>query len=190
MVDVMEKKFEFLNIGVSRERNFYLLKNKLSNEFFEVVLYATILILLPLVFHVQIVTGILVNAILVKAALDYNMKRVAVLSVLPSVSALAGGFLFGDMTYAFLLMLPFIWVGNFLFALGVKEIFVKRKVNYLLATISSAAGKTILLFTSAFVLFSYSLVPELFLTAFGVLQLVTALVGAILTGLLRMKKLI
>ena len=186
----MKKKFEFLNVGVSRERNFYLLKNKTSNEFLEVALYVTILVLLPLVFHIQIITGILVNAIIVKSALDYSYKRTALFSVLPSVSALASGFLFMDLTPALAYMLPVIRVGNLLFAYGVKEIFVKKKMNYLISVVFSAVAKSLFLFTGAFIIFSYSMVPEIFLTAFGVTQLITAISGALLIGLLRMKKLI
>ena len=180
-------RFEFENVHVSKERNIYLLKNKISNETLEVILYATILVLLPLVFHVQLIIGILVNAILVKAALDYSLKRIALLSILPSVSALAGGFIFGDLTYALAYMLLFIWVSNFVFAFGIKKLFVENKKNYFISGIVSSAIKSIMLFIVALALFSISLVPELFLTAFGVLQLGTAILGVFVAGLLRLK---
>ena len=177
----------FMNAFVSKERNFYIFKNNFGNEKFEFLLYVTILILIPLIFHSQIIAGILVNAILAKSALDYGVKRIALISVLPSLSVIAGGFIFGNLNYALVYVLPFIWVGNFIFAVSIKKLFVSKKVNYFLSGIFASVAKSALLFTAVFVLFSFSLVPELFLTAFGIFQLFTALTGMITTGLLRMK---
>jgi len=175
-------------VSISRERNFHLLRNEIKNEWFEIALYATLLVLVPLLFHQQLVTGTLVNAILIKAALDYRPIRILLLSLVPSAAAFAGGFLFGPLTPMLLYMMPFIWVGNISLSLIVRKMFIKRRINYALSSIAAAAVKTLILFASAFTLFSLALVPVAFLTAFGILQLFTALGGAAVVGAFRLRR--
>jgi hypothetical protein len=77
-------------------------------------------------------------------------------------------------------MLPFIWLGNAALVLCVKRFAVFEKKNFALANAAGIAAKVALIFGAAYALYSLRLVPAIFLTAMGALQLVTALAGAAL----------
>ncbi len=157
----------------------YLFGIKVSNETKVLFLYSLGLFIFPFLITQQLILGTLINAFLIKSSIDYKSKKVLFLSVVPSIAVLASGYVFGSLTYHVIYMLPFIWVGNLVLMLIMRKLFVNSGKNYLFSALIGAGTKSILLFGIAFVLMTYTLVPALFLTAFGIVQFVTAMAGAI-----------
>lgn len=128
--------------------------------------------------HPQELVGVIVNATLVLGALEFtSYKRLLPLLFAPSIGVLARGLIFGPFTPFLAIMLPFIWVGNAVLVLLVRELYKKREKSYWITLGASSIAKSGFLFLSAFVLVSLSVVPALFLTTMGVMQLLTALAG-------------
>jgi len=165
-------------------QNNWLNKNKWLSEYQKenilFYLYTFGLLIVPMIITNQLIIGTIVNALLIGSAIKFKTKKVLVLSVVPSIAAFSAGVLFGSITHQVLLMLPFIWMGNVLLMILVRKLNVDFRKNYFYTLIASATGKTILLFTIALVLFTINLVPILALTAFGILQFATAIMGGIL----------
>jgi hypothetical protein len=80
-------------------------------------------------------------------------------------------------------MMPFIWIGNYILVYAFKAK-LKHKVNYGLTLLAGSGLKAGFLYTCAYSLYALGLVPEVFLTAMGVTQLSTALIGGMLVYLL------
>lgn len=139
-----------------------------------------LLFTIPILLQHQLVVGVIVNAILIRTAIRHDLKHLIPAAIVPSIGALISGLLLKNLTSYLLLMLPFIWIGNFLIAFTVHAIYVRQKKNFVFSALFSSSVKTIFLFLSAFILFTFSFVPEAFLTVFGIFQLVTALLGSIL----------
>ena len=75
--------------------------------------------------------------------------------------------------------MPFIWIGNSILIFSFKYLNLKKNKNYLLTLIIGSGLKAGFLFTSAFVLFKLGIIPIIFLTAMGIMQLTTALGGGV-----------
>ena len=159
--------------------NSNLFKSNFVEKNFSLLVNITILLLIPFLLHEQFLTGILVNAILIKSALDFKEKKVYLIAFMPSIAVFASGFMLGTLNGALLSMLPFIFAGNLVLMFGVRKLFVEKKLNYWLASTISVSVKVLLLGASAFILFSFGqLVPLAFLTIFGLNQLITGICGA------------
>lgn len=161
--------------------------NQVSNEFIEkyenleLILYSTAVFLIPLLIsHPQMVTGTLVNAFLIMAALHFKGWKAAPIVILPSIAAVMSGLLFGPFTIFIVYMMPVIWIGNFVLVYLFKYLHMIRNMNYWAALGGSAIAKSVLLFGAAFLLVNASVLPAVFLTAMGVLQLGTAVAGGII----------
>ena len=126
----------------------------------------------------QLLVGTIVNAALVAGAFKLRGWEILPLVVLPSIATLSRGIIFGPFTPYLAIMLPFIWVGNALLVLAVKRFVVADKRNFALGNAIGIAAKVALLFGSAYALYSLKVIPAVFLTAMGVFQLITALLGA------------
>ena len=163
----------------SKKNNFYF-NQKYLKENKSILLAALVLFILPLFPLNQLIVGIIVNAILIKFAISIQSKKIYFLSIIPSLAVFLGGILFANITPQIALMLPFIWISNFVLMFLTKKLFVGRKKNYFVSTLISSIAKTLVLFTFAFVLFYFSLVTSLFLFMFGIMQLITAESGAVL----------
>ena len=149
-----------------------------AQEYAEMTLYALVAFSLPFILgHEQLFVGSVVNCALVLAALNLRGARLLPVILLPSIGALLAGMIFGPLSSSLIYMLPFIWLGNAILVLAVKEIALIRKRSQLAALGAGAFAKTALLSASAFLLFSFGLVPLQFIVAFGILQLATALCG-------------
>jgi hypothetical protein len=86
-------------------------------------------------------------------------------------------------------MIPFIWIGNFILLATIRELKLKRKLNSVATLIIGAGAKTAFLFGVAFVLVSLGVIPAIFMTTMGLLQLYTALAGgALALGIHELKK--
>ncbi|MCX6800885.1 MAG: hypothetical protein NTZ73_01735 [Candidatus Diapherotrites archaeon] len=165
-----------------------LFSSQASVETKQIMLYATGLIIIPLLSNNQLITGAFVNTILILAALNYSLKKTFFLSFIPSTTIFLTGFFFGGVTAAIALMLPFIWAGNFLLMLATKKLFIEKKKNYFISATGGALAKTALLFCSATMLASFSLIPIVFVSTFGIMQLATAESGAMIAFILKKAK--
>jgi len=173
---------------ISREKNLFFSQNKEKDELVRLSSYGFLLFLIPILLSHQILVGVIVNALIIRAGFDHSLKKVFLLCLLPSLAVVSTGLLFGTLTSFLLWVMPFIWISNFIVAYISKKLFLSKGKNFFLSTTMASIAKTIFLFTSVTILFLLGLVPVLFLTAFGVMQLATAESGAIIIGFLKLRK--
>ena len=147
-----------------------------TKDIAEFSFYSAIAFFTPILFvHQQIFTGALVNSILICSALYVKgTKKLIPLMVLPSIGVLSQGIIFGQNSVYLLYMLPFIWLGNAILIFSIKAAYLKNKKHFISAMTYGSAFKSIFLFSCAFVLYSLGFVPQMFLTAFGLMQFATA----------------
>jgi|AntAceMinimDraft_8_1070364.scaffolds.fasta_scaffold53371_2 hypothetical protein len=170
------------NCGYVHQVNFFELqaeKISLMQENVESILYALIAVLTPfLLGHNQILTGTIVNTMLVLAALNLKTYKILPIMILPSIATLSIGLLFGSLTpYLVWMILP-IWAGNFLLVYVIKTLYLHLKKNKWMTAIVASIMKAAFLFLVAMILVLTQGMPAVFLTAMGGMQLITALLGA------------
>ncbi|MDO8610718.1 MAG: hypothetical protein Q7R95_09300 [bacterium] len=124
----------------------------------------------------QLLTGTIVNCFLFLSATHVSKKNIIMISLLPSIGALLNGVVFGVFTPFLFYFLPFIWISNLILVITFKKI----QSNVVVKIGLSSVLKFAFLFVAAQVYFSLHLVPKLFLTAMGIFQLITALLGGLL----------
>ena len=125
---------------------------------------------IPLLFNgSQIITGSIINTLLFISAAKLSKRTLPFIAVIPSLGAVSNGILFGPFTIYLVYFLPFIWIGNYLL------MYITKTHNMWIASFI----KSIFLFLIAYVFVSLHIVPKIFLTAMGVIQLGTALIGGI-----------
>ncbi len=150
-------------------------------ENIEMVLYSFTCFFVPfLAGHPQFLVGTIVNAALVLAALNLRSYKILPIIIFPNVGVLTRGLIFGPFTVFLLYMVPFIWIGNSILVIAIKELNLKRRMNRLLSLGIGAAAKTLFLFAVAAVLVHFSVLPSVFLASMGMMQLYTALTGGLL----------
>ncbi len=160
-------------------RQDYFLKYKA--ELIELLLYTAICFFLPLfVGHPQIVVGIMVNAMLITAALNVKGYKLLPVVIAPSLAVLSRGIIFGPFTIFLIYMVPFIWIGNIIIVYAFKEMNLHRKVNKWLTILAGSLAKALFLFAAAFLLVLLNIIPTLFLTTMGLFQFYTAIAGGII----------
>ncbi len=166
----------------------YVLNN--FNQYLEMVVYTAVCFFVPLLMgHPQIVVGVLVNTMLIVSALNLKGYKLLPVIIVPSLGVLSRGLIFGPFTIFLIYMIPFIWMGNAILVYAFKWLKLYLKWNYFLTLGAGALVKSGFLFLSAFVLYKIGLVPVMFLTAMGVIQLITALIGGIAAfGFQKIKK--
>jgi hypothetical protein len=165
----------------------YVLNN--YTEYFEMIVYSAVCFFLPFMMsHPQLAVGTVVNAMLITAALNIKGYKLLPVILLPSVGVLTAGLIFGSFTVFLVYLLPFIWIGNAILVYTFKIMKLQMKKNYILTLIIGAALKSGFLFLSALVLFKFGIIPIIFLTAMGILQLTTALSGGIAAYILHYTK--
>lgn len=130
--------------------------------------------------HPQIAVGIIVNAFLISSSTKLKGWSILPIVITPSLGALSRGLLFGPYTVFLLYMIPFIWVGNYLLTYCFRKFKIEKKMNYWLTLVIGTTVKSVFLFAAAYILFSLGAIPAVFLTAFGIMQAVTAFSGGIL----------
>ncbi|UCD04453.1 MAG: hypothetical protein JSW73_02365 [Candidatus Woesearchaeota archaeon] len=151
-----------------------------AHQYFEMILYTSVCFFIPMfIGHPQIAVGIAVNAAIIVAALNLKGYKILPVIIAPSLGALSRGVLFGPFTVYLVYMIPFIWIGNSILLFSFKLFKLKLKKNYLTTLVLGAGMKSGFLFLSAYILYSLSIIPAIFLTAMGIMQLATALGGGI-----------
>lgn len=126
----------------------------------------------------QLLTGTLVNFLLILGTRFVDKKNLLIISILPSLAAVLNGLIFGRFTIFLVYFLPSIWLGNFVLIKSI--LYLKEKLSLSLSVTLGVVFKTVILFLTAFIYFNFKLVPEIFLTAMGVFQLATGIIGGIL----------
>ncbi|MFA5931031.1 MAG: hypothetical protein WC821_01835 [archaeon] len=173
----MDREFSYKTITPKKNSNYF--GGILKNENKELLVYLLALFTIPLLPLNQLIVGTLVNALLIKSAIDYNTKKVFLLALVPSIAVITGGILFGNLTPQLLLILPAIWISNFTLMFFTRSFHKKAKMDFFKSAILSSTIKTTILFIVSIILFTLNLVPVIFLTMFGIIQFVTAISGAI-----------
>lgn len=151
-------------------------------ESMEYLVLAAIAFSVPLLLgHEQLLVGTVVNSMLIVAAINTRgWKKILLLVTLPSISVLLSGMIFGPQSAALLYLIPFIWIGNASLVFLFRALFVAKKKNYFLTLLAGAGIKALFLFSIAFALVYFSVIPVVFLAAMGALQLLTAIAGGVL----------
>lgn len=122
----------------------------------------------------QIITGSLVNMLLVLYAVRTRRKHSMIMCVMPSVGAIGNGLLFGTFTPFLFYFLPFIWIANLLF---VRVIATWKRYGFPIRILGAAALKSAVLFLVAALFVGLHVVPRVFILGMGLVQLVTAVTG-------------
>lgn len=126
----------------------------------------------------QILTGTVVNCLLILSTRFVDKKNHWTIAILPSIAAILNGLVFGKFTIFLVYFLPFIWLSNFVFIKSI--IYFKNNLTMPLSILSGLVLKTLILFLTAIIYVKLSLVPEIFLTAMGVFQLITGVMGGMI----------
>lgn len=124
-----------------------------------------LLVAVPIFFdHPQILTGTIVNLILIYIAINFRRNALLPAVFLPSLAALAKGVLFGPFTIYLAIFAPFIWIANAIFIIGIRYFLMKWK-REIFAFGLAAIFKAAFLFSIALLLMSFIKVPTVFLGA-------------------------
>ncbi len=166
----------------SKRNNFYF-SESILHENKNLLLFGLILFTFPLLPLNQLIVGAIVNALLIKSVISFKSNKVFLLSIIPSLAVFLGGVLFASITPQILLMLPAIWISNFVLMFLTRKLIVQNKRGYFSSTLVASILKTIILFSITLILFYFGLVPLIFLTMFGVMQFITAESGVVLVYL-------
>jgi len=163
--------------------------NKLVNErrfntsdLFEYAEFAILCVIaagIPLILrHPQLLVGVMVNfALMITAVNVRGWKKVLPLIMLPSIAATVGGFLFGSFTIYLVFLIPVIWIGNATLVFVIKYLYSVRQFSYLMVVPVASVLKMMILYSVTFILVFIGVLPNMFLTAMGLMQMTTALVG-------------
>jgi hypothetical protein len=118
--------------------------------------------------------------LLFEASLYLDFKKSIPTILMPSLGAISRNILFGPFTIFLVYMIPFIWIGNAIIVFLTKLLHFKMKINILFSGIISSILKASFLYASALVMFKLGIVPKLFLTTFGINQLITAIAALLI----------
>lgn len=139
----------------------------------------------------QFIVGSIVNTALIITAINVKgWRNLILISVLPSVSAISSGYIFGSLTMATIYMIPGIWLGNFALIILMKYLYANKKINYGLSAIVSIAIKVAIIFAMLNIWMAFSVLPNQGIVAdtlrntMGLTQLITASIGAVLSILI------
>jgi hypothetical protein len=170
------------NVYATLEKTQYELDSK--REMLELVALSFLAFAIPFLFPgPQLLTGIVVNSFLVFAALRFKGAKLLPVILLPSLGALANGFVFGPLTFFLIYLIPFIWMGNFLLVYGIKHFSFERGLNFWGAGFASAIVKSAVIFIPAYLLFFFGVLPEAMLIPMGIAQFATAIGGVAIAGI-------
>ena len=148
-----------------------------NSELFRDMEYALLILFsffIPLFVHNQILTGIAVNCAIVLSSLRF--KRIYSLPVmfLPSLGVFFSGIIFGNLTKYIIYLIPFIILGSFVLAES-----VQASKNKIIGNILGILLKVSVIFFPAFLFAKFGLIPESFIPAMGLLQIITAFIGSV-----------
>ncbi|MBN1373911.1 hypothetical protein JW962_01065 [Candidatus Dojkabacteria bacterium] len=141
------------------------------------LLWGSLFFVVPSLGLPQLVTGIVVNALLAYGVLSFGYKKTFPLTIFPSLISVALGLLFGPFTIFLLYFVPVIILANNLYVIILNRY---AKGNNIAKYILPSVVKSGVLFLAAYVFVKLGIVPGVFLTTMGLIQLVTATVGLLI----------
>jgi len=160
-----------------------LLQNKQLEIFklekVQLVIAYSLTILLPLLIpKPQVLLGTLINALFIFSTIRFGLKRTLPLLFIPSILSYIQGLLFGSSTIFLLYLIPFIVFSNFAL------VYLYKKINLPYVNILiSASIKALILYSAVLLLMKFTNMPQAFLQAMGMIQFITALLGATIATL-------
>ncbi len=170
------------NVYATLEKTQYELDSR--REMLELAALSFLAFAIPFLFPgPQLLTGIIVDSFLVFAAFRVRGAKLLPVILLPSIGALANGFVFGPLTIFLIYLIPFIWVGNFLFVYGIKQLAFEKGMGFWSAGAVSALVKSAAIFIPAYLLYAGGVLPEAMLLPMGVMQFATASGGVAIAGI-------
>src|SRR3989344_4606098 len=132
-------KFVYGNAQVSRAK----LTTVNFNDDFLLLGFSIVSIALPFALHSaefpnQLLVGTIVNALLAGSALYLSFGKSLPVIILPSIAALASGFVFNSFTPFLAFLLPAIWLGNGIYVHAIKGLAVDGKMNYFISVLAAS----------------------------------------------------
>lgn len=125
--------------------------------------------------HPQVLVGTAVNFLLFMMSSSLSKKQLIPLIMLPSISIVLHGVLFGPFTALLLYLMPFIWLGNAMLIYFFRVL--EKRIPAIFRIIIASGLKAMFLFSCAFVLYQLNILPLIFLTTMGIVQFGTAFAG-------------
>jgi hypothetical protein len=148
----------------------------LENKYLQLSFLYTLSFLIPFLLKTpQLLTGTLINFLLILSVSHFKFKNILPALILPSVSVYTFGLIFGGASTFLLYLIPFITIANGIYVLSYKYV---RKT--FLNVVTASILKSLFLFLSTYILVQTVGIPKTFLTAMGVTQMITALLGGTL----------
>lgn len=133
----------------------------------------------------QIIVGSIVNTALIVAAINIKgWKKIIGIVIMPSISTIVSGYVFGTASVYMVYMIPAIALGNLLLIYAYKMIMLGKNKNYFLAGIVGIIAKVLVIFGSFEILKIFGTFPDKMVenlqNAMGLTQLITASIGAVI----------
>ena len=151
----------------------------LTNRYFHLLSLYSLSFLIPLIVSgPQILTGTLVNLLLILGISQFKLKEVFPILIFPSISAFLNQVLFGTVTFYLIYLIPFIVLSNLILVIT----YHKGK-NGVMSIFLSSFLKGVFLFSVIFLLTKLFSFPKIFLTSMVPIQFLTALLGTSLATL-------
>lgn len=135
-------------------------------------------ILIPAFFHIQFITGPIINAILFLSVILIGRSNALLIGIIPSVIALS----FGILPVLLAPMVPFIMLSNAILIM----VFSWLKENFFLGVLIASIAKFLFLYFSCSIIMDLILKKELALQVsqiLGLTQFITAILGGIIAYL-------
>lgn len=139
----------------------------------------------------QIIVGSIVNTALIITGLNVKgWRNILFISTLPSLSAIGSGYIFGSLSAVTIYMIPGIWLGNFSLIMLMKYLYANKKINYILSAVVSIIVKVGIIFGVLNIWMAVSILPNEGVVAstlrnsMGLIQLITATIGALISMLI------
>lgn len=200
----LEKGMKFIMEEILNKKVYYFSK---KGEFIQIISIILIALLVPallpkiliMIFgktsfianNSQIIVGSLVNVVLIITGLNVEgWRKIILISTLPSLSAVGSGYVFGSLSAATIYMIPGIWLGNLTLILLIKYLYVNKKINYLISSGIAIITKVSIIFGTLNIWMAFSVLPnqgvvaETLRNSMGVIQLITATIGATISIIL------
>lgn len=136
-------------------------------------------ILIPLLISKpQLLVGSAINILILVSTFKYGVKKSLPIYIIPSVTSLLRGLLFGGATVFLAYLIPFIILSNLIFA------YISNTKKNILTISLGVILKTLFLFSTVYILIHTIGLPSIFLQSMGYMQLITGFVGGVVTLLL------
>jgi len=157
----------------SKEKLSFLKNSKVKHFLLSLTLFF-IPVLLP---DAQIVTGTIINFCLIYIAFNYKGFKTIPAIMLPSIANLIKGTMFGGFTPFLLIVMPAIWIGNFILVFSLKS-FSAKKMPIMLNLLLSSILKALVIFGIAYITNQIIELPKAILNSMGLMQFVTACIAS------------